>query len=203
MDRPSLTGATRLTLVRLALSPLLVILIVLGIGQPDWSPGHASAPLLSAALVVLLLQEATDMVDGLLARRTDTVTPTGKLLDPLADIVCHVSVYLCLMWARLAPLWLLLVMFYREATIATLRTMLARRGFTLAARRTGKLKTVTMGGASTIALFLMVIQTYWRELPLRMVLEVMWVVVGIAVVASFIDYVRSSVSLLSRGESQV
>ena len=39
----------------------------------------------TAALCVYLLAMLTDMLDGLIARKTGQITALGKLLDPLAD----------------------------------------------------------------------------------------------------------------------
>ena len=59
------------SLVRLALIPVFVWLLV--IGEYGW------------AGILLAVIGATDWIDGYLARRLNQVTEIGKFLDPLAD----------------------------------------------------------------------------------------------------------------------
>jgi cardiolipin synthase len=72
-----------LSLLRLAMIPLLL-----------WLYLDRGAYLLTAAVVVL--SGATDVVDGIIARRYDLITDLGKALDPIADKLTQIAMLYCL-----------------------------------------------------------------------------------------------------------
>ncbi|MDR3263015.1 MAG: CDP-alcohol phosphatidyltransferase family protein [Clostridiales bacterium] len=47
-------------------------------------------------LVIFLICASTDLVDGYVARRYNMVSDLGKLLDPVADKLMHITVMVCL-----------------------------------------------------------------------------------------------------------
>lgn len=58
-----------------------------------------------AALFVFLLAGATDVADGIIARKFNCISNVGKILDPLADKMMQCTVMLCLMVKNIIPLW--------------------------------------------------------------------------------------------------
>lgn len=72
-----------LSLLRLAMIPLLL-----------WLYLDREAYLLTAAVVVL--SGATDVIDGIIARRYDLITDLGKALDPIADKLTQIAMLYCL-----------------------------------------------------------------------------------------------------------
>lgn len=144
--------ALALTLGRILLSPVFILVYLfsakLGIGL------HA-LPFVLLALVVVA--ELTDLFDGMAARRRNQVTELGKILDPMADSIFRLSVFLAFTQGIVAlPLWLVLLFFYRDSIISMLRTICALRGFTLAARFSGKVKAVVQCIATLAILILMI-----------------------------------------------
>ena len=81
-----------LTGLRLASVPLTVWLLLDG--------------RVSLAFWLFIAAGVTDAVDGAIARLFDARTPLGQWLDPLADKVLLVSVYVVLGLAGALPLWL-------------------------------------------------------------------------------------------------
>lgn len=141
-----------LTLLRILLSPVFPILY-LGyewLGIPFfWVP--------YILLALLIVCESSDVLDGFLARKCNQVTDLGKVLDPMADTVTHISFFLTFTQGLVQlPLLLVLVFLYREFFISTLRTLCALRGFALAARLSGKLKAVLQALAAFSMLILMI-----------------------------------------------
>jgi len=59
----------------------------------------------------------TDKLDGELARRYNTVTEFGKILDPLADKIAVVTVGIILTIQNIIPLWFILVISLRDLLI--------------------------------------------------------------------------------------
>jgi len=184
------TIPNRITLARLIASPFFVLLFWLGVRSPDPAIYLPTLDpwLVGGALLLLLLQEASDMVDGALARRRGVVSDLGKLLDPLADTLSHMGAFLCLMWVGLFPLWLLVLMYYREAIVGVLRIVAARQGIVLGARISGKLKAVIQGGAANLLIFLMVVTHFEPGFPLLPVAEVLAWLVGVVTLVSLVDY---------------
>jgi cardiolipin synthase (CMP-forming) len=58
------------------------------------------------ALGVFLFAALTDFIDGQIARRTNTISEFGKLVDPLADRLLVISVLVALMWRDFLPIWM-------------------------------------------------------------------------------------------------
>jgi len=59
----------------------------------------------------------TDYLDGYVARRTNTVTEWGKVLDPIADKLSVLAVGSAMVITNLLPLWLVGVIVVRDALI--------------------------------------------------------------------------------------
>ncbi|HEY5808207.1 MAG TPA: CDP-alcohol phosphatidyltransferase family protein [Povalibacter sp.] len=68
-------------------------------------------------LWVFALAAATDGLDGFLAKRCGWTSELGKILDPLADKILLVGVFLTLALMDLVPLWLALVAVGRDVVI--------------------------------------------------------------------------------------
>ncbi len=58
------------------------------------------------ALGVFVFAALTDFIDGQIARRTNTISEFGKLVDPLADRLLVISVLVALMWREFLPIWM-------------------------------------------------------------------------------------------------
>ena len=70
-----------------------------------------------AALVLIALAGFSDGLDGFLARAFDWRTPLGSLLDPAADKLLIVSVFLTLAFQGLVPPLLTIVVVVRDVVI--------------------------------------------------------------------------------------
>src|SRR5690554_561135 len=98
------------TLLRIFISPLFPLLYLeyerLGIPLL-WLP--------YLLLFLLLISEFSDLFDGMVARRRNEVTDLGKVLDPMADSITHISLFLTFTqgFVRL-PLLLVFVFLYRD-----------------------------------------------------------------------------------------
>lgn len=111
-----------------------------------------------AALLLLLLTicEISDLLDGFLARLLNNVTELGKILDPMADSICRLSIFLAFTKPPInLPIFVVFVFFYRDTIISCLRTVCALRGYALAARPSGKLKAFVLASTSYCILFAM------------------------------------------------
>ena len=130
-----------LTLFRLFVGPLFFYFYSTG-----------DSPLTALFLLTLLVAaECSDLLDGYLARRWGQVSNLGKILDPFADSLYRMAVFLTLTMPPVSlPLYLILIILYRESSISTLRTVVALQGVALQARMSGKVKAVLQGAVIMI-----------------------------------------------------
>lgn len=73
-----------------------------------------------AAVGMLILSAATDMVDGKIARHLGQVTDLGKVLDPFADHMTQITMIICVAAKNKAVLILLTLLLVKEAVMVTL-----------------------------------------------------------------------------------
>lgn len=141
-----------LTLSRILLGPLFIAVYACHV---EMGIGIVYVPYI--LLFLAIFSELSDLFDGILARKYNKVTELGKILDPMADSVFRFSVLLAFTQGAVKlPVLLVSVFFYRDSIISTLRTICAMRGFTLAARKSGKIKAVILAAISFFILLLMI-----------------------------------------------
>lgn len=121
-----------LSLIRIAASPLLVLLLL-----------YPARSLSIAATAVFVIVSATDWLDGYLARKWDKVTPLGKFLDPLADKLLITTAFIMLIQLGRVPAWGVALVVAREMSVTGLRAIASNAGVVIAASPLGKLKTVS------------------------------------------------------------
>jgi len=114
--------ANRLTLSRLALT----ILFVAALSSP-WRYAHTTA------LITFLVAGITDFFDGEIARRYQTVTNFGKLMDPLVDKIMIAAAFISLVPLRAIPAWAATIVVGRDFLITGLRLMAVSKGQVLTA----------------------------------------------------------------------
>lgn len=105
------------------------------------------------ALALMLACEISDWLDGYLARRMNWVSSSGKVLDPMADSLYRISVFVALVANGWMPVWMLLIMAARDLGMSEVRLLAQRARITLAARSSGKLKAAVQGLAQFAAVF--------------------------------------------------
>lgn len=97
--------ANMLTVFRLVLVPVFVVLMIFSVDSTGWA---------WAAFAVFTLAAVTDFVDGQVARRTNTVSDFGTMVDPLADRLLVAATVASLFVMRLMPLAFVLVVLARD-----------------------------------------------------------------------------------------
>jgi len=106
-------------------------------------PDPASRALWLVALLILC--EATDMLDGMVARGLNAVSDFGKLLDPYADSFYRLTAFLTLTLAGVFPVWAFVALMFRDVSVAYIRVFEASHGHVRAARISGKIKAIVQG----------------------------------------------------------
>lgn len=57
------------------------------------------------------------MLDGFLARKRNEISELGKIIDPLADKVCIITISLILLFQGVIPYWFVLIIVLRDVLI--------------------------------------------------------------------------------------
>lgn len=137
----------KLTVFRIAMVPVCMFFIAFT-GIPDlW------ARVIAAALFIVT--SATDMLDGMIARKYNLITDLGKFLDPIADKMLIIGTMVALIIRNgtvtgstlfiHVMVWTLFVVIMRELAVTSLRMIAAASAdkVVIAANWPGKIKTVT------------------------------------------------------------
>lgn len=147
-----MTIANYFTFFRIFISPIFLLVYI-----AHESVGITDIVLPYILLCLLAVSEFSDALDGYLARKYNQVTDLGKILDPMADSIYRISVFLTFTLEPIrVPMLLIFVFLYRDSVTSTLRTICALRGFALAARISGKIKAVVQAICAFTILVLMI-----------------------------------------------
>lgn len=90
-----------LTLIRFLLIPVFCVLM--------------SEDRMRAALIVFILAGLTDLLDGYIARSTNSITRFGKLMDPLADKLMVLSLMIGMLLKGIIPASAFIILIVKEA----------------------------------------------------------------------------------------
>ncbi len=149
-----------LTWGRIALAPVFFVLYQLGAGR--------SPLFLIGVWVTFILIEVSDLLDGHFARTLKQESELGKVLDPFADAVSRLTYFVAFAGSGILPLWILLILVYRDLSVAYVRVLVSRERVMLAARVSGKLKAWVYAAAGIAGIWVFSLQkTGWlaRSLP--------------------------------------
>jgi CDP-diacylglycerol--glycerol-3-phosphate 3-phosphatidyltransferase len=206
-----MTWPNLLTLFRLFTAPVFLALFI-GTGHGGFLSGVMSPwSGLLACLIVMSLSEVSDVLDGILARKLNQVSNFGKLLDPYADSTFRLSCYFSFAsqaHGKWIPLWMVMVLFYRDLMVTVIRTFGVERGEFVHARASGKIKAIAQGSVVFVTLAMALAygeNTVAYEAPAGQQITsiahtMMWVVTAVTV-WSAIDYFWSNRHLFNGSQT--
>lgn len=179
-----------ITMFRVALIPAFLVLAAAC--QAAAREGGPEGAYRAAAVAVLCVIGASDLLDGYVARRHGLSSQLGAVLDAAADKLTQVSFLLFFAVVRgpafpAVPLWFPFLVMGRDVILAAGALALRMRGFVQVEHREhGKL-------ATTLMFLLLVWIT--SGLPARGLSEALWLAAGV-VIASTASYVWTGVARL-------
>jgi len=149
------------------------------------------------ALLIFTLACLTDYYDGYIARKRGLISNFGKLMDPVADKILLIAAFLAFVALKIVPLWMAVVIIFREVGITGMRLVMMSRGNVLAAENWGKYKTVSqMLTIFVILIFLALKETLLKYSQLwnlscevlsrQIIFILMWVTVILTLVSGFL-----------------
>jgi len=96
--------------------------------------------MLIGVCLVFILIEVSDLLDGHAARSLNQESELGKVLDPFADSLSRLTYFVAFAGSGILPLWILLILIYRDVSVAYIRVMVATQKVLMSARLSGKVK---------------------------------------------------------------
>lgn len=164
-----MTKANLATFIRLPFSVLLVLFIY-------WPSPYA--PWLASLTVVLAA--VSDTLDGYLARKEGKVSTLGIYMDAAIDKIFVFSGLIALADRGLLPVWMVLVIFFRDTLLGGLRSFAAAERVIIPANQWGKHKT-TLTWLALITVIMQVPYNVW----------IMGLAVVVSVISGFIYFYQS------------
>ena len=182
-----MTTANIITLVRILLIPVFMAAAL--IGGTAWS---------IVALAIFIIASATDGVDGYVARKYNQITTLGKFLDPLADKLLVTAAILIFVQNGVISAVAATIIIAREFAVTSLRIVAMGAGQVVAARFSGKLKTVVQ--IVVIALLFTPIAKL-EILGIAISHIAVWIMVAVTVISG-IEYFRGFGELIKEESSK-
>ncbi len=185
-----------LTFIRVVMSPIFLVLYLYG---TSWGISVVGLPYVLLGIVSIC--ELSDFFDGYLARKHNKVTDLGKVLDPMADSIFRLTVFLSFTQGVVQlPLLIVLIFLLRESIVTSLRTLCALQGVALAARFSGKVKAVVQ---ATVAFFILILMTVYSRgcLELESFQLMCFYAAGIAALYSLVsgcEYISANWKLIKK-----
>ncbi|HAL18311.1 MAG TPA: CDP-diacylglycerol--glycerol-3-phosphate 3-phosphatidyltransferase, partial [Spirochaetaceae bacterium] len=133
-----MTLPNRLTLSRFVLTPVFAVSFYL---MRVCGQGAVSAALAVACMLTYCYMEITDLADGKIARKRGLVTDLGKLFDPFADSVMHLTFFSLFAHFKMIGFAAFYVILFREVSILFIRMLSMKAGVVMPANAFGKFKT--------------------------------------------------------------
>ncbi|MDR2508837.1 MAG: CDP-diacylglycerol--glycerol-3-phosphate 3-phosphatidyltransferase [Candidatus Ancillula sp.] len=132
-----MTLANAVTILRIVVTlPFLVLVFSLKNANPNEIVPSA------ILFIIFLIISLSDNLDGYLARSRNEITELGKMLDPIADKLLLGGVLIVMNLVGIMPIWVSVLILFREIGITFLRMVVARKAKkVIAASKMGKLKT--------------------------------------------------------------
>lgn len=163
-----ITVPNLLSLVRIILIPFMIYIYLF---QKDYI----------LAACVLAVSYASDLADGIIARKFDMVSDLGKILDPLADKLTQASMLVCISIGHKYGWALFALLFVKEIMTALAGYFAVRRtGVVSGAKWYGKVCTVALNAMFALLLFI--------PIPAEAELTVM-IACGAFMIGSMVAYV--------------
>ena len=140
----------KLTITRIILTILIIIFCLfpfysLNIYFPKFNiAGLVVDSTYLIAGVIYIIAALTDYFDGMIARRDNLITDTGKLLDAIADKVLVNSVLVIFAVNGFLPSFVPIIYIFRDEVVNALKMSALRKGKVVAAIKSGKIKTASM-----------------------------------------------------------
>ncbi|WNY67049.1 CDP-diacylglycerol--glycerol-3-phosphate 3-phosphatidyltransferase [Borreliella lusitaniae] len=152
---------------------------------------------------LIILNEFTDFIDGYIARRCGLVSNVGKILDPYADVLQHLTYFVFFFYKGITPYYFFVIFIYREISIGFVRNLIIQFNIVQQANFLGKLKSILYAVCTFASLlfytltqlnFTEPIQNFISyilnfEFKILFIVQATYVFAAFFAILSFLDYV--------------
>ena len=132
------------------------------------------------ACIVLVVSALSDIVDGIIARKCNMITDTGKVYDPLVDKLMQITVLFALSVRGFVPVWCISIIIAKELVMILAGLVLYIKKIIVQASWYGKMATV-------IFYVVMLLLVIFKDMPYSISLILLLILVG-SVLFSAIAY---------------
>lgn len=137
------------------------------------------------ATIVLAVSALTDLFDGKIARRFNMISKLGKVLDPIADKLTHITIAFCLCWQFPKMIYILGLLVIKELSMmfmALYGTFRKNKKIWDSAQWYGKVCT-------TLVFIIFIVLVLFPTMPSTAV-TILMIICGIALAGSLFMYIR-------------
>ena len=127
----------------------------------------------------------TDILDGAIARKFNLITNFGKLMDPLADKLTQISVLATLVFQKIIPFWILIVVLLKELLMIIGASFLYGKDVVVYSKWFGKLVLFYLAIVCSLIIKEFALTGIWQNLDF-----ILYCIAVIATIFSFIMYVK-------------
>lgn len=170
-----------LSIFRICLVPVFVLCFVFDTNEIKWF-----------AVIVFVIANASDILDGYIARRYNAQSRIGRILDPLGDKLIVFSALVCIAVARTELIWVACVYFVKEA-------LMGIGGYLIEKREVSEFPSSNrLGKTATVVLFIVCVATLiFTNFP-GIIYTVMFSIAVLFSLLAFINYLYIFVKLMKR-----
>lgn len=143
-----------ITYFRMLCIPVFVVLCLVG-GFQD------RINLIYWSLAVFAIAAASDVVDGKIARKYNMISDIGKVFDPLADKLMHISAMVCLTIIMYLPWYFIVIIAVKEILMICLAPVLLKRQIVVQAVFAGKIASFFLSLGVIAAFFHKTLCAWW------------------------------------------
>ncbi len=94
------------------------------------------------ACAIFLISGVSDVIDGIIARKCNMITETGKVYDPLVDKLMQITVLFALFAKNFIPFWVVLIIIAKELIMIMVALALYLKQIIVHSKWYGKVTTV-------------------------------------------------------------
>jgi len=167
--------ANLLTSLRLVLIPVIVYVLLAEVGNYRLIAG-----------ILFLISALTDFFDGIIARKLDIVTDLGRILDPIADKLTLIAIFLTLLFKGVIPFPAGIIIIIREAALFIVSSVLYLAGKDM-------IHPTTFGKSTSFFLYVVVVINIFDFFGIGSIL--IWIGALLAVLSA-LDYFRITIKKL-------